>query len=309
MLNMKNRFGGAIYALRKSKGLTQAQLGEIINVSETAISKWERGVTLPDIVTLCNVADYFGISLEELLGREKSGLCMSDKYTEEQIRGFEAGLQLLKCCNAARQYGLLAMEETAIKGQMDEFLVFGVQFILSGMRKGLSVEQIFQLLQNYADTEVKCLHARMIVDALKYIVSGESEEYLKEVLASFLGRDMRGKLLQKELGFAVNRDEILNGYREKRASTELLEELLNCTEEQVRFLLKHLGGDVLVPALSGASGEVCVRFLSNLSDRMLSFMDEDIRKCEATSEQILEAQCKVLEKAVEWKIIVPENRS
>lgn len=86
-----------------------------------------------------------------------------------------------------------------------------------------------------------------------------------------------------------------------------MEELLNCTEEQVRFLLKHLGGDVLVLALAGASGELCVRFLSNLSDRMLSFMDEDIYKCEATPEQILEAQRKVLEKAVEWKIIVPEQ--
>lgn len=152
---MKNQFSGAIYALRRSKGLTQEQLGKNINVSETAISKWERGVTLPDIVILCNVADYFGISLEELLGREKTCFGMSNKYTEEQIQGFEVGLQLIKCCNAARQYGLLALEEAAIKGQMDEFLVFGVQFILSGMRKGLSVEQILEAQRKVLEKAVE----------------------------------------------------------------------------------------------------------------------------------------------------------
>ncbi len=304
---MRNQYSGVIYALRKSKGLTQAQLGERIYVSETAVSKWERGVTLPDIDTLCKVADYFEISLEELLGRNKSQLCASRKYTQEQIQGYEIALQLLKCCNVARQYGLFAMEECAIKEQMDEFLVFCTGFILAGMRKGISVEQIFELLHNYADNGVEVSYARMVVVTLKYIVSGENEEYLKEVLASFLGRNMREKLLQKELGLSVKREEILNGYREKTASTELLEELLNCTEEQVRFLLKHLDSDVLVLALADASGELCVRFLSNLSDRMLSFIDEDIQKCEATPEQILEAQREVLKKAVEWKIIVPDK--
>ena len=59
--------GGAIKALREKKGLTQAQLGEILTVSDKAVSKWETGRGLPDISLLEPLAKALGISVPELL--------------------------------------------------------------------------------------------------------------------------------------------------------------------------------------------------------------------------------------------------
>jgi len=58
--------------LRKQRGLTQAELGKICNVHQTAVSQWEMGRTLPDSDSLSILADYFNVSIEQLLGREKS---------------------------------------------------------------------------------------------------------------------------------------------------------------------------------------------------------------------------------------------
>ena len=59
--------GGAIKALREKKGLTQAQLAEILTVSDKAVSKWETGRGLPDISLLEPLALALGVSVPELL--------------------------------------------------------------------------------------------------------------------------------------------------------------------------------------------------------------------------------------------------
>lgn len=64
--------GKKIYELRKSKGMTQEELASEMGVSIAAVSKWETGNSLPDIFMLCSIADFFEVSTDELLGREKS---------------------------------------------------------------------------------------------------------------------------------------------------------------------------------------------------------------------------------------------
>ena len=52
-----------IATYRKAKGLTQAELAEKLNYSDKSISKWERGEGFPDIFTLKELADFFGIKV------------------------------------------------------------------------------------------------------------------------------------------------------------------------------------------------------------------------------------------------------
>lgn len=65
------KFGNFIKKLRKEKGLTQKELGEKLNITDKAISKWERGLSFPDITMLKSLADFFEVDVSELLNGEK----------------------------------------------------------------------------------------------------------------------------------------------------------------------------------------------------------------------------------------------
>ena len=56
-----------IIRLRTSKGLTQAELGAMLNYSDKTISKWERGEAIPDAFVLTRMADIFSVSVDYLL--------------------------------------------------------------------------------------------------------------------------------------------------------------------------------------------------------------------------------------------------
>lgn len=61
-----NSIGKTIQCLRRAKGVTQEKMAQQIGVSFQAISKWENDYTLPDIMMLPAIADYFGISIDDL---------------------------------------------------------------------------------------------------------------------------------------------------------------------------------------------------------------------------------------------------
>lgn len=64
---LKYRIGGNIAAYRKNAGLTQAGLAEKLNYSDKAVSKWERGESIPDVLTLMQLAEKFDIAVGDLL--------------------------------------------------------------------------------------------------------------------------------------------------------------------------------------------------------------------------------------------------
>ena len=61
--------GNNILSLRKQKNITQDALAAELGVTAAAVSKWEKGYTLPDILMLCALADFFEVTTDELLGR------------------------------------------------------------------------------------------------------------------------------------------------------------------------------------------------------------------------------------------------
>ena len=60
-------FGAFLARVRREQGLTQAELAEQLHVTDKAVSRWERGVGLPDINTLEPLADALGLSLADLM--------------------------------------------------------------------------------------------------------------------------------------------------------------------------------------------------------------------------------------------------
>jgi transcriptional regulator with XRE-family HTH domain len=67
------KMGQFISELRKSQQMTQKELAEKLNVSDKAVSKWERGLSYPDISLLSPLSDILGITTTELLNGEKAG--------------------------------------------------------------------------------------------------------------------------------------------------------------------------------------------------------------------------------------------
>ncbi len=59
--------GDIICALRKEKGMTQKDLADILNITDKAVSKWERNIAFPDTATIPKIAEIFGVSVEELM--------------------------------------------------------------------------------------------------------------------------------------------------------------------------------------------------------------------------------------------------
>ena len=64
---LKKQIGANIASYRKRLGLTQARLAEKLNYSDKAVSKWERGESVPDVLILCQLAELFQITVNELV--------------------------------------------------------------------------------------------------------------------------------------------------------------------------------------------------------------------------------------------------
>lgn len=64
---LKNQIGSNIALFRRRAGLTQAGLAERLNYSDKAVSKWERGESIPDVLTLVQLAELFSVSVSDLV--------------------------------------------------------------------------------------------------------------------------------------------------------------------------------------------------------------------------------------------------
>ena len=64
---MKKTLGNKITELRKEKGMTQLDLANKMNVTDKAVSKWERDLSCPDIHTMNRLSEVLEVSLEELM--------------------------------------------------------------------------------------------------------------------------------------------------------------------------------------------------------------------------------------------------
>ena len=95
-------FGKIIFDLRKKRNLTQEELAAELGVTAAAVSKWEKGYSLPDILMLCSLADFFQVTADELLGRERNW-----KYAVVAAESEALGQQIAAL---AREYGIRTKE-------------------------------------------------------------------------------------------------------------------------------------------------------------------------------------------------------
>lgn len=87
MEDLKMIIAGNIGKLRREAGLTQLELAERLNYSDKAVSKWERGESVPDIVTLQQMSELFGVTVDYLLRADHPvETKVKREYTKRQKR-------------------------------------------------------------------------------------------------------------------------------------------------------------------------------------------------------------------------------
>lgn len=63
----KQSMGEMIASIRKERGMTQKELADQMNVTDKAVSKWERNLSCPDVNSIPRLAEVLGVSVEELM--------------------------------------------------------------------------------------------------------------------------------------------------------------------------------------------------------------------------------------------------
>ncbi len=179
-----------IKALRKKQHITQEQLAEAVGVSVGAVYKWEQNLSSPDIHTIMELASFFGVSLDALVGYEMQDPT-ADAYADRIFR-----LQQQK------EYSAAAVEaEKALVLYPNHFqLVYrcGILYQMMGLEnigphpihnidKAIELfERAKLLLSQNRDSEVNLFTIRTAV-ATCLLIQGKKEQALKELKGSNMG--------------------------------------------------------------------------------------------------------------------------
>ena len=83
--DIRLNFSKNLLALRKSRGLSQAQLAEALNYTDKAVSKWEKNETIPDVASLSAIAEYFDLTIDDLISNRNIVRKSNKKKTHIRI--------------------------------------------------------------------------------------------------------------------------------------------------------------------------------------------------------------------------------
>lgn len=84
MENRQMQFSENFQNLRKEKGLSQEELGEMLSVSRQTISKWEKGTAYPDMLNLVTISQFFSVSTDELISGKKEDIPSEEAVESEK---------------------------------------------------------------------------------------------------------------------------------------------------------------------------------------------------------------------------------
>ena len=121
---LRNRITKNLIYYRKKAGMTQMEVASLLSYSDKAISKWERGLGLPDITVLAQLADLYHVTISEICESDHDGEKPIKEVDEETQKIIEKGHRLI----AYISVGLLWLTSTIL------FFIFKMIFSEPGLR-------------------------------------------------------------------------------------------------------------------------------------------------------------------------------
>lgn len=165
----KLEIGEVILRLRKQKGLTQEQLANFVGVSTPAVSKWESGISYPDITMLPVLARFFSVTIDEILDYKKS-------LTDEEVNNI-----LIECQNEFNNKGLeqgICLCEKYINKHYSNYSlklsissIITLQYVIEKGEEG-SKESFERTREIYEDVIKNCNDTKLVQMALVQLGTG-----------------------------------------------------------------------------------------------------------------------------------------
>ena len=78
----QSKIGSFLKKLRRERNLTQEELAEKLNVSGRTVSRWETGANMPDISLLVELAEFYDVSIPEIINGERKSEIMNEEVKE-----------------------------------------------------------------------------------------------------------------------------------------------------------------------------------------------------------------------------------
>ena len=205
------QFSQAFTTRRKQLGVTQEQIADYVGVSRAAVSKWEKGLSYPDIMLLPKLATYFNVSIDELLGYEP-------QLTKERIEKLYAEL--------AKQFSEKAFEEVEQEiGQLlveyyacFPFVIKMAQLYINYYSKSSEPSAILQRVEKLClrvkelSGDYQLINQAVIIGAYAKLLQGQPGEVLEmlgEEVTIQLGRDQLVATAHNMLGNTEEAKQIL----------------------------------------------------------------------------------------------------
>ena len=148
----QQKIGLYLRELRKDKQLTQAQLAEILGVSNRTVSRWETGVNMPDFDVLIEIAEFYGVPVQDILEGEQNmnatvpdnhDMLLAADYTNQEKQRLNRIMRIFFLAAIAAIIAVLVLSETGasdtvisgLLGAVTGVLVVGVLYTTQCMMK------------------------------------------------------------------------------------------------------------------------------------------------------------------------------
>lgn len=147
----QKKIGSFLKELRKEKGITQEEFAEKLNVSGRSVSRWETGSNMPDISLLIEIAEFFDVSIPEIINGERKSESMNEEVKEVADK-------LSDYANAEKEKLIKNIRSESIIGTI-AIVVYGVLEVSGAMECSAVFETIASYCQALAMVTVLMIMA------------------------------------------------------------------------------------------------------------------------------------------------------
>lgn len=149
-MDIKDNLAGNLVKYRKAVNLTQIEFAEKFNYTDKAVSKWERGESVPDLVVLKQIADFYNVTIDELIKEPTDKKPHFIKNLSKRRIILECALAVVAFIVAVLVYAILVniAPELSGKAWLAYIYAFTVMFILFVVFSSIWKQRIFTIVSS-----------------------------------------------------------------------------------------------------------------------------------------------------------------